>query len=331
MNNYKIIESRPELTSSQIIAGMNFGVVKAGALATKVSIAGIVVSKTIISKGFIAAAVMASSALVYKSYTAGNNDNAGTRQATEEIVSTPGHYGNTSQKVTLQETANVANVMLKPLEAPNMACQPSNYDPSKDDKRLIYNGAPVPSVSIDTAKTQQGLQTPPVIGNGMTEEPKVYYTTSPFKASPNAKSFLWQPSSFNHNVEVVRGTLRADCNSCDFNYISGAQLDGKNYKGVWMHVTRDKKIKFKLETSLKNISLIRTEGNKCVAVHPLAIGIGGPEKNGNNWEYLSNKFKTNGVTYTFGDHIDFYFIFEDARAGDKLVIDNFVETLVMEK
>ncbi len=86
MNNYKIIENRPELSSSQIIAGMNFGVVKAGALATKITIAGIVISKTIISKGFIAAAVLASSALVYKSYTANNVVPGKNRSYIEEKV-----------------------------------------------------------------------------------------------------------------------------------------------------------------------------------------------------------------------------------------------------
>ncbi len=137
MNNYKIIENRPELSSSQIIAGMNFGIVKAGALATKVTIAGVVVSKAIISKGFVAAAVMATSALMYKSYTAGNENNEKNGQAIEEVVSSPGHYGGTGQKVTVSETLNVVNTTIKPMSPPNAACQPRRITPTLGMPNII--------------------------------------------------------------------------------------------------------------------------------------------------------------------------------------------------
>ena len=137
MHNYKIIENRPELTSSQIIAGMNFGVVKAGALATKVTIAGVVISKTIISKGFVAAAVLASSALVYKSYTAGNDTPEKNRPYVEETVSAPGHYGEGNQKVAVGETINVVNTMIKPMSPPNAACQPRQITPTANMPQII--------------------------------------------------------------------------------------------------------------------------------------------------------------------------------------------------
>lgn len=137
MNNYKIIENRPELSSSQIIAGMNFGIVKAGALATKVTIAGIVFSKAIISKGFVAAAVLASSALVYKSYTAGNDGPETDHKAIEEVRSAPGHYGGTDQKVTIGETASVVNTMIKPLDPANQACQPRQNTPTLGMPNII--------------------------------------------------------------------------------------------------------------------------------------------------------------------------------------------------
>jgi len=117
----------------------------------------------------------------------------------------------------------------------------------------------------------------------------------------------------------------------EFEYISGTQLDNKNYKGVWMRVTKDKKIKFKMESGLKNVSLIRTEGAKTIVMHPVAVGIDGPQWRDKEWTYLSNKFKTKDASYIFSDHIDFFFVFENARVGDRLVIDDFVETVVVEK
>ena len=140
MNNYKIIENRPELSSSQIIAGMNFGVVKTAALATKVTIAGIVISKTIISKGFIAAAVLASSALVYKSYTAGNETPETNRRAIEEVHAAPGNYGGTDQKITIGETSSVVNTNIKPIQPPNMACQPRENNVSISESKTIIVG-----------------------------------------------------------------------------------------------------------------------------------------------------------------------------------------------
>jgi hypothetical protein len=190
---------------------------------------------------------------------------------------------------------------------------------------------PVPNQMVTMPQQLACRKEGEMVGNGMTEEPKAYNVTVPFNASPNAKSYLWQPASFNHNVEEAAGNFKLDCNGCDFNYISGSQLDNKNYKGVWMRVDRGKKTKFKLESGLKNISLIRTEGTKSIVIHPIAVGIDGPQWREKEWTYLSNKFKTGGATYRFGDHIDFYLIFEDAKVGDKVVIDDFVETVVVEK
>lgn len=358
MNNYIILENRAELTTSQVLSGMNFSAIVAGAAAVSSDIlGGSSFGKGFLSKGFLAVLIVVGSAAVYKNYLSNTNESAiyNTEESDNENVLM---RDKSKGPMLMMETIPPKNNKLLTQEGPNGACQPRSdgkYDAT--NSHLTYNGPYVPLINQDSAIAAEELKAAatvtksPVLNqmvqmpqpltcgkinqpvpNGMTEEPKVYNTTVPFNASPNAKSFVWQPVSFNHSVDHAAGNFKVDCSGgCDFNYISGTELDGKNYKGVWMQVKKDKKSKFKLETGLKNISLIRTEGNKCIAIHPIAVGIDGPQWQKKEWTYISNKFKTNGTTYQIGDHIDFYFIFEDVRVGDKLIIDDFVETLVVEK
>lgn len=356
MSNYIILENRAELTTAQVLGGMNFSAIVAGA--ASLNAGGNSAGTGFFTKGFIAVLAVAAGIAVYKNYSSYN----------DERISFSDPEGN--ENILIRDKSKGPLLMMETIppnntralhETPDMACQPASSNPDEDNinNHMTYKGPSVPLVNIDSVKAVQlGLVTPtqnlvqmpqqltcgkiyppvnemtvspPFNVNGMTEEPKVYNTTVPFKASPNAKSYLWQPASFNHNVEEASGQFKADCNGCDFNYIGGSQLDGKNYKGVWMRVNRDKKSKFRLETGLKNITLIRTMGDKCIAVHPIAIGIDGPQWRDKEWTYFGNKFKAVNATYNFGDHIDIYLVFEDAKVGDKLVIDDFVETLVVEK
>lgn len=355
MNNYIILENRAELTTAQVLGGMNFSAIVAGAASASADVFG---SKSFgngfLSKGFLAVLIVVGGVAVYKNYTSYTD---GSLPSYTELNSEENVLMRKSGKGPLLviETIPPKNGNINNL-APNMACQPGGPEHTNSDysNRMTSNGPSVPLLNGDSIKAAQEIKTavtnttflpnqmvqmvsPPTcrkegeVPNGMIEEPKVYNTTSPFTASPNAKSYLWNPASFNHNVEEASGKFKMDCNGCDFSYISGSELDNKNYKGVWMRVNRDKKTKFKLESGLKNISLIRTEGAKTIVIHPIAVGIDGPQWREKEWTYISNKFKTKTATYSFGEHIDFYMIFENAKAGDKLVIDDFVETLVVEK
>ena len=353
MSNYIILENRAELTTAEVLSGMNFSAIVAGAASASTDAFGDnSFGIGFISKGFLAVLIVIGGIAVFKNYPSYKEE------------ATLGYTEMNQQEHITMRKGNGPNLIIETIppkntkylvEYPNAACQPgsSNHNPENNMNHMTNGGVYVPLVNIDslnaleektpvtnTSVVNQMVQAPPQLtckteaemkGNGMTEEPKIYNTTVPFNASPNAKSYLWQPASFNKNVDAANGQFKMDCNGCDFSYVSGAELDSKNYKGVWMRVNKDKKIKFKLETGLKNISLIRTEGNKCTATHPVAIGIDGPQWRQKEWTYISNKFKTTSAVYTFGEHIDFYFIFEDARAGDKLIIDDFVETLVVEK
>jgi len=350
MTNYIILENRAELTTAEVLSGMNFSAIVAGAASTSADVFGDnSFGIGFMSKGFLAVLIVVGGIAVFKNYPSYKEE------------ATLGYTEMNQQEHLLMRKGGSPHLIIETIppknskylvEYPNAACQPGNSNHSEPtSNHMTRRNSFSPLVNIDslnaleekkpvTTVPNQMVQMPPQLtckteaemkGNGMTEEPKIYYTTVPFNASPNAKSYLWQPASFNKNVEEASGQFKMDCNGCDFSYISGTQLDGKNYKGVWMRVTKDKKIKFKLETGLKNISLIRTVGDKCIATHPIAVGIDGPQWRQKEWTYISNKFKTNSATYTFGEHIDFYLIFEDAKVGDKLVIDDFVETLVVEK
>lgn len=362
MSNYIILENRAELTTAQVLGGMNFSAIVAGAAA--LNSGNNSAGSGFMTKGFIAVLAVTAGIAIYKNYDSNKGERLSYMESEE------------NENILIRDKSKGPLLMMETIPPPKQTkesniIQPVNACRGKDEKDnvikglgIVYNGPQVPLMNADSLKAAQEKQnvqvpklpsqlvqmpqpltcgkidlsianqmttSPPFNVNGMTEEPKVYHTSVPFNASPNAKSYLWQPKSFNHNVDEASGQFKSDCNGCEFTYISGSQLDGKNYKGVWMRVNKGKKARFKLETGLKNIYLVRTIGDKCIASHPIAIGIDGPQWREKEWTYISNKFKTKSATYQFGDHIDIYLIFEDVKAGDKLIIDDFVETLVAEK
>lgn len=362
MNNYIILENRAELTTAQVLSGMSFSAIVAGAAsASSDPFGGRSFDLGFMSKGFLAVLLVVAGTAVYKNYT---SYNTGTVPYTEM---------NSEEHIIRRDGKKGPQLMIETIppkngkylqESPNMACQPGGTEHNAGDgpNHLTSKGPYIPLVNIDSLnkleegnnsintqeqKPVQMVQMPQqlscrkegeVNGNGMTEEANLLKVVAPFNkttptpgGSENMKSYLWRPASFNHNVEDASGKFKLDCNNCEFNYISGTQLDNKNYKGVWMRVTKDKKKKFKLETGLKNIKLIRTEGSKSKVMYPIALGMDGPQWREKEWTYISNKFKTNSAVYSFDEYIDFYLIFEDARVGDKLIIEDLVEALVTEK
>ncbi len=353
MNNYIILENRAELTTAQVLGGMNFSAIVAGAAsASKDTFGGDSFGIGFMSKGFLAVLIVVGGLAVYKNYNSYSDSSLAEVELNsgEHVIIRKGK----GPLMVIETIPPKNNKYLN--QNPNMACQPGGANHSEPtSNHMTRNNAYPPLVNVDSLnaiaemKSATTLTNGPIVNqmvtmpqqlacrkegemvpNGMTEE-KSITSMPPLNLSPNAKSYLWNPASFNHNVDAATGDFKLNCNDCEFDYISGAQLDNKNYKGVWMRVTKDKKITFNLETGLKNISLIRMEGSKVTVLHPIAVGVDGPQWREKEWTYLSNKFKAKDATYRFGTHIDFFFVFESARVGDRLVIDDFVETVVVEK
>ena len=138
MSNYKIIENRPELTSAQVLGGMNFAVVKAGALATTTTIAGVIITKGLITKLFITAVVLSSSVWLYNADHA--NDNTDQASVTKAMVK-PNHYG--EKKAVLKETAQVTSTSIKPIRIRIPAIPPQN---KKEEQTEVTTNA-VPSLT----------------------------------------------------------------------------------------------------------------------------------------------------------------------------------------
>jgi hypothetical protein len=122
MNNYKIIESRPELTSAQVLGGMNFAAVKAGALATTTTIAGVVITKGLLTKLFISAIVISSAVMMYVKDN-GNNNAEQKEIMTSNSISEPNHYG--EKPVTIEETSQVVSTSIKPIRIAIPTVQPN--------------------------------------------------------------------------------------------------------------------------------------------------------------------------------------------------------------
>lgn len=121
MNNYKIIESRPELTSAQVLGGMNFAAVKAGALATTTTIAGVIITKGLLTKLFISAIVISSAVMMYTKDN-GNSVPEQKEVMTSNSISEPNHYG--EKPVTVEETSQVVTTTLKPIRIAIPTVQP---------------------------------------------------------------------------------------------------------------------------------------------------------------------------------------------------------------
>ena len=324
MNNYLILENRPELTSAQILSGMNFSAIKAKAASAGSGFGGSGLTNGIIGKGLIAAAVLGLSAIVYKSFN--NNDNNPMPLQYTSLMADTSVIKNW-QAEEYHVTINDSNVDLNTMHTstkttfekiqPNVACAPRPSPPIE----LIEPEHKLPESAAVAANY--------VIHKAATEPPK-YYNPETFNESPNAKCILWEPASFGQAVTAAATSVRIDCSGCEFFYSPSVKFDGKGYKGVWLHVNAKKKSKFDLKSYFKNIALVQSTEDKCISVYPIAVGIGGPGWNGKEWTYMNDKFKTSGCTVHFGGEIDIYLIFENAKAGDKLVFEDFVFARVVE-
>jgi hypothetical protein len=134
MNNYKIIENRPELTASQVIAGMNFALVKTNAIAAKTTLIESVIGKGIIVKGIIVVIGLASVVTIYNKYNRNNEPQQKQIPVFDTLMQTDSFHNN---PVIMDKSAHVLNTMLKPITQPYPVCQPRQITSTPNIPQII--------------------------------------------------------------------------------------------------------------------------------------------------------------------------------------------------
>jgi hypothetical protein len=327
MKNYKILENRPELTKQQVIQGMDFAGIKAGAVFPAKVLAGrgliktmaakAVVAKTVISIGLVAASIIG--------YQKFNNDTTPSRStliAADTLIKTQPIANEKKQEQ--QEISKAISTTSTQTKLPKHE-KPMNF-PINDTVRPITNVPEIQPVKevITAVETSEVISAAEV----KTVNPLVK-AKQPFKQSQNAKCKLWDTKSFCNNA-VTRPdlTINMECKDCEFTFISCHDIDNmSNIKGVWLTVDVNDKGKFRIESFFNNMSLERADGK---IIHPVALGVGASPNDIKEPKYYSNNFKAKKLVATFKKQIDIFLFFENPKIGDKIFIDNFIQAEIME-
>jgi hypothetical protein len=342
MNNYKIIENRPELTSSQVVAGMNFTAVKAGALALSAgALGGKAIGAGLITKGFIAVLAVTGGLAVYKNYTTYKDDPSAYVQARENsnVIQRDKSKG----PLLIMETIPPKNNPGSELTV-NGTCQGSDQ---KNNNESNFKGPYIPLVNIDSLNALEEAAVTPTktlsLAPGMTcrkagEEPILAFAkklADEFKASSNAECTIWQPGSFciAPNEKTRDINMKCEGEGCEFDYINCTGLDGKGYSAVRLRVNVSNSTKFRVTSNFKNISLVKSTETQSSSFNPVAVSFNSyyDSTRSTKWNFLSEKTKADRWTIMFTDYIDIYLVFkEEVTAGDKIIIEDFVMAKVTE-
>ena len=312
MKNYKIIENRPELTSQQIMQGINFNSIKSNA-----ALAQKAILKALIAKGLVTVALITSSVLVYKAY----NKPSPQKQLTVIDIS---NKQNQALKDTLSFTTTKANPAPQTTSTKNkisnniattaqaVATQTSlatsNVLPAQVTAPLA-----VASPTVDSSINNPTTVTKPL----QTFKNNKPMPTQAFVKSANASAKIWNSKNY-CNVPNPNAEFKVNMVECDVDSINCNELNQlKNVVAVWVSVTAGKKASFNLQTNFANVSLLKSDGS---LIHPTIVGFDG-------YGFIK-QLKTESFEARFKNKLNIFLFFPDAKIGDKIIIDNFIQTQI---
>jgi len=146
------------------------------------------------------------------------------------------------------------------------------------------------------------------------------------------KCRIWKTKSFCQlpNAVSVPETAKYSVGASVSN-ISCSELDKQNLVGVWVTIREKNVSELRLKNNFSNIRLIRKDTEE--ALFPIAyVSRSKPIGKEGNPQYLSNKSTFGGeCIYELKpkERYDIFILFESVEVGDKLVIDNFLEAVIM--
>ncbi|MGZ3899821.1 MAG: hypothetical protein ACXVNM_12165 [Bacteroidia bacterium] len=316
MKHYKLIENRPELTQAQVLQGMNFAAIQNGAVLPGKALVKTTAAKTVLLKTVISIVVLTSSVFVYKEFNQSPKENK------QEILLADSS-GNKLNKDTLVVVTAPAEYTVKPHAK---AIVTEAIKPEEKTVLPIVPFTDSKGIEEPVAVTKNEEIKDPVT---VKQEPVTAKPERPFKASPNVTCTIWNTSSFcNMPVKRDPSSISMQCDNCEFNFISCKELDKQpGVKAVWLVISVAKKGEFKIKTAFKNFRLVRNTGE---VINPVAIGVGTGGEEAKEPKFFSSDFKTKKLDATFKKQIDIFLFFDNPKPGDKIFIDDFIQTVIKE-
>jgi hypothetical protein len=317
MKNYKILENRPELTSEQIMKGMDFAKIKTSAAIAKASLL-----KALIIQSVFGIIVISSCVLIYQNYKFSAHDKkqpivvdtTKTIVATEKdsIISPKGTVTN-KVPITIVESITIVN---KSAHLPELPVDTTSKNSNANNNSEKYSDqSPVSNEKTsDDALAKNG--------EGLKNDAE---SKSINKLNRLTKCKLWKPKKFCDLPKGVNLSSSYDVDDAEYDYVS-CQEATKNMatmKAVWVTIKTSGRSKLQLESQLKNITLVGVNNGKLL--HPLMIAT---VADGST--FFGNKFKAKKFAAIYNGQMDFFLFFSEAEIGDKIIINNFIETIIQE-
>ena len=149
--------------------------------------------------------------------------------------------------------------------------------------------------------------------------------------SVKSKIRLWQPESFCNMPDDINICYKISCRDCSWKYAGCEKIDKKKLKAVRITFCSSVDSTLSLTSKFENISLQSKNSGRIL--HPVAILMAESDFNHDTGEsyhymsYMTNHFKVEYYTLTFDTDVpyDLILLFDDAVAGDNIVIDNFIQ------
>jgi hypothetical protein len=141
---------------------------------------------------------------------------------------------------------------------------------------------------------------------------------------------VWQPKSY-CDFPKIKNNAIMNINGSTLSIISCDSLDRmKNVVAVRITFTSKMQSQLRLNTGFKNIRLMKQNG---ITAHPFAIMLPNwTDRNYIPYEYFFLRQDSDNylLTYESNKAYDIVLIFKDAKVGDTIVIDKFMETVIKE-
>ncbi len=318
MGNYKILVNRPELSTEQMVQSLEFSKVKSYyAVSKKVLIKSAFIKSALI-KVVIGAAILTSSVIIYK-----NNSGSAPEKKQPILADTVQTTNVTKEEVIITNDTNILNPSMSFTKSPIK----NNVQSVQINSVSIISSAHDSITEIKVPVDEVEKKDSAIIKQNI--KPTTTKSKKPFISSPNATCSFWSTNSFCEYPSSSKFPINIDCSSgCEFNYTNCNDLSGKtNIKAVRITVTA-KNSKFKLKTNFKNITLIRDFNGE--TIYPLAVGIGNTDQSTKEARYINNTFKSRNCIASFATKVDIYLFFDNAKIGDKIIIDDFIRVEIVE-
>jgi hypothetical protein len=333
MKNYKIIESRPELSLTQLEQGMDFTKIKSkAALASKTG-AAVWSVKTIILNSVAGAVLIGGTVFGIKQF---NN------KPQKELIPIA-----QAEKKNKPEIKTDTVLKLKESTIETSIPTPTKSPLKPTEVKTVEANKPTQTVQAVTNSTRNVTNsgaslTPTVPLSGVVLAASSSNYT--YASASNNTCLTTKETKFKQSENVtctIIELITGDCldlpkmnfptgiectTGCELYNISCDELSAVPYiKAVLLTIT-DPKTKLVLKTHFENIKLIR--GKKII--HPIAIYTGDKYADTKKPKFLDKKFKSKGAMLSVGKKVDLIIIFEQPQIGDKLVFDG-IEAIITEK